>query len=197
MTVGGGPRSPVGEDNRCSTAQQMIERVEDGHHSHTPALSEVGDGTELKYGAQKARGCPTVSSTSSMENNLGPGNNQIAGVTIQAMAKETDRSIYRPVCVHDKLGVCSVHGRGAKQIWKPVGRTVEWVGGRKVTKTKKKFMFVCDVDPMKGGRLKQPTLSFGNITMKTTRQKTSSEQGYLELSTSTEGQNSGQHENLE
>ena len=92
--------------------------------------------------------------------------------------------------MHDKLGVCSIHGSGAKQIWKPVGKTVEWVGGRKVTKTKKKFVFVCDVDPVRGGRLRQPSISFGGVLMKTTRDKISREQGYLGNSTSTEGQNS-------
>ena len=117
-------------------------------------------------------------------------------MTIQEVDGQTDRPINRPACVYDKLGVCSVHGSGAKQIWKPVGKTVEWVGGRKVTKTKK-FVFVCDVDPMRGGRLRQPTISFEGVLMKTSRPKTSCEQGYLGHSTSTEGQNNTIRENFD
>ena len=132
-----------------------------------------------------------------METNSGPADVQAAGVTIQIVDGQADRPVARPACVHDKMGLCSVHGKGAKQIWKPVGRTVEWVGGRKVTKTKKKFVFVCDVDPVRGGRLRQPTLSFGSIPVKTSRPETSCEQGYLGVLTSTEGQNSNVRENLE
>ena len=65
-----------------------------------------------------------------------------------------------PACSHDKDGVCAVHGAGARETWKYVGKTVDWVNGRKVTKCKKKTIFVCDVDPMGGGRLKQQKISF-------------------------------------
>ena len=81
--------------------------------------------------------------------------------------------------------------------WKPVGRTVSWVGGRKVTKIKKEFRFVCDVDPVRGGRLRQPTLQFLKAPVRSTIPEKSCKQGYLGITTSKEGQSSATCENLD
>ena len=37
---------------------------------------------------------------------------------------------------------------------------MEWVDGRKITKTKRKTFYVCDIDHMGGGRLRQQKITF-------------------------------------
>ena len=67
----------------------------------------------------------------------------------------------RGVCVHDKDGVCSIHGPGAVRKHKP-GKKVTILGpdGRPTFKMTKKYFYTCDVGEG-GRRLKQTRISFG------------------------------------
>ena len=60
------------------------------------------------------------------------------------------------VCVHDSKEVCSIHGEGAKQKWKPDGKT-KYLGpdGKTRYKMKRLIYFECDIAPGGGGRLRQ------------------------------------------
>ena len=70
------------------------------------------------------------------------------------------------VCVHDKQGVCTLHGEGALKLWRPSSRMVKGTrrGGVKTMKYEREYYFKCDLGER--GRRRQMKLSFG--TMKTT-----------------------------
>ena len=67
-------------------------------------------------------------------------------------------------CEHSKDGVCSIHGEGAKKFPKLVTLKVRDKSGKEVTKTAKRYFFVCDLSLRRGIKLKQTRLSFRKTT---------------------------------
>ena len=72
-----------------------------------------------------------------------------------------DALLDRP-CVYKRGGTCKTHGRGAIRKWKPVLEEVVDNEGRVTMQYlgKKRTYYVCDLDPRKGGKLRQSKLSF-------------------------------------
>ena len=70
------------------------------------------------------------------------------------------------LCVHDELGTCSIHGPGAREMFKGYWTMEKDEDGQPKKVRKKKTWFQCDVG-VNGGNLRQPKLSFGVV--KTTR----------------------------
>ena len=60
-------------------------------------------------------------------------------------------------CQHDEKGVCSLHGPGAKWVWRPVPVKKPAPGGKK---TKKEYYWRCEMN-VKGKMMKQTKISFG------------------------------------
>ena len=56
-------------------------------------------------------------------------------------------------CVHSRGGVCTLHGPGAKERWRPKGekKIVVDKNGKKRTTFDKEYFWVCDLTP-RGGR---------------------------------------------
>ena len=68
--------------------------------------------------------------------------------------------------VYSRGGVCTLHGPGALQKWKPKGRkTIVGADGKKKTIVEREYYFVCDLAPQGRKKLTQTRLSF----VKTTR----------------------------
>ena len=67
-------------------------------------------------------------------------------------------------CEHSKDGVCSIHGEGAKKFPKLVTLKVRDKSGKEVTRTAKRYFFVCDLSLRRGIKLKQTRLSFRKTT---------------------------------
>ena len=61
-------------------------------------------------------------------------------------------------CVHTKKGVCSIHGSGAKERWRPGNKVVSIVGGVKKYETTKIYYWECDLGA-KGRKLQQTGIS--------------------------------------
>ena len=76
-----------------------------------------------------------------------------------APTKEMVRSpgIHRK-CVHSKKGVCSTHGPGAKERWRPGNKVVSVVDGVKKYETTKIYFWECDLGS-KGRKLQQTGIS--------------------------------------
>ena len=65
-------------------------------------------------------------------------------------------------CVHDKAGVCDVHGEGAERMFKPAVSTRRGRDGRIIRVVRKEFYWKCKLGP-RGGVLRQTTLSFVKV----------------------------------
>ena len=63
-------------------------------------------------------------------------------------------------CVHDELGTCSIHGPGAKEMFRGYWAIEAGEDGQPKKVRKKRTWFQCDVG-VNGGWLRQPKLSFG------------------------------------
>ena len=61
-------------------------------------------------------------------------------------------------CVHNKKGVCSTHGPGAKERWRPGNKVVSIVDGVKKYETTKIYFWECDLGA-KGRKLQQTGIS--------------------------------------
>ena len=61
------------------------------------------------------------------------------------------------VCIHDEKGVCSLHGPGAKWVWRPVPVKKPTPGGKK---TRKEHYWRCEMNK-KGKMMTQTKISFG------------------------------------
>ena len=112
-------------------------------------------------------------------------------------------------CQHSVVGVCTIHGPGAKMKYKPIITVTPGPDG-KITRTmKKKRYFVCDlalprVVGGKGEKLSQTQLSFNKTTMKSDGNVNDSRQGEVgdqnlnfSLSMNTVGQTKVFEEHLE
>ena len=68
--------------------------------------------------------------------------------------------------MYSRGGVCTLHGPGALQKWKPKGRkTIVGADGKKKTIVEREYYFVCDLAPQGRKKLTQTRLYF----VKTTR----------------------------
>ena len=66
------------------------------------------------------------------------------------------------VCVHDTEGTCNIHGPGAREMSKPVRVTRTFKNGSTRSVMTKQKWWKCDLG-MRGGRLRQTSLSFGVV----------------------------------
>ena len=63
-------------------------------------------------------------------------------------------------CQHDKNGVCSVHGEGAKEMWKPAPTLTRGRNGSLVRKKGRVTYYVCVQGRVeRGGKLSQTKIS--------------------------------------
>ena len=78
------------------------------------------------------------------------------------VVEEEDKRQRQAECRHSEEGVCTIHGIGAKKMFKPVRMTKTGPDGLPVRRMTRKTNYKCD-GGMGGGRLRQTKLSFGGL----------------------------------
>ena len=79
------------------------------------------------------------------------------------------------VCHHTKDGVCSLHGPGAKWMWRPVPVKNPVPGGKR---TRKEHFWKCEVN-MRGKTMKQTRISFGQMNNNVDRGDNKGDEGNI------------------
>ena len=77
--------------------------------------------------------------------------------------------LVRRKCYHDKKGHCSVHGGGARKLWRRIPCVTVNPGGVEVSTYNKKPYFECYLGPRGQGVLRQTQLSFSKTSITPTR----------------------------
>ena len=125
---------------------------------------------------------PGASPTSD-DNNVGGGVVAVEGDDVSQVNRDDAK------CTYVK-GVCDIHGEGARKYYKPLILKHEGPDGRVTRSIKKKAYYQCDLGQRgRGGRMRQPKISFLRMTTTTTtRDIDDNTVGYLGLDNSSVGQ---------